>query len=103
MSDSQEILNSNTTTITDSNNHNITLREYPVPEGSRLHDVAPATSMSYVNSNVSNNQLKDIIWYTAKSSCELGTLDSTTGETSHIFLGEGSVPHGVIIVPDRAP
>jgi virginiamycin B lyase len=103
MSNSQEILNSNTITITDSNNQNITLREYPVPEGSRPHDVAPATSMSYVNSNVSNNELKDIIWYTAQSSGELGKLDSTTGETSHIFLGEGSAPHGVIAGPDGAP
>jgi virginiamycin B lyase len=103
VSDSQEILNSNTITITDSNNQNITLREYPVPEGSRPHDVAPATSMSYVNTNVSNNELKDIIWYTAQSSGELGKLDSTTGETSHIFLGEGSAPHGVIVGPDGAP
>ena len=102
MSDDQEILNSNTT-ISDSYNQNITLREYPVPAGSRPHDVAPATSMSYVNSNVSNNQLKDIVWYTAQSSGELGRLNATTGETSHIFLGEGSAPHGVIVGPDGAP
>lgn len=102
MSDDQEILNS-TTTISDSYNQNITLREYPVPAGSRPHDVAPATSMSYVNSNVSNNQLKDIVWYTAQSSGELGRLNATTGETSHIFLGEGSAPHGVIVGPDGAP
>ena len=102
MSDDQEILNSNTT-ISDSYNQNITLREYPVPAGSRPHDVAPATSMSYVNSNVSNNQLKDIVWYTAQSSGELGRLNATTGETSHIFLGEGSAPHGVIAGPDGAP
>lgn len=104
VSDSQEILNSNTTpTITDSDNQNITFREYPVPEGSRPHDVAPGTSMSYINSNVSNNQLKDIVWYTAQSSGELGKLNSTTGETSHIFLGQGSAPHGVIVGPDGAP
>ena len=108
VSHNQEILNSNTTTtttttITDSYNRNITLREYPVPEGSRPHDVAPATSIPYVTSNVSKNLLKNIVWYTAQSSGELGKLNTTTGETSHIFLGDGSAPHGVIIGPDGAP
>ncbi|HSA74987.1 MAG TPA: hypothetical protein VLE21_02245 [Candidatus Nitrosocosmicus sp.] len=102
VSDNQEIRNSNTT-ITDSYNQNITLREYPVPEGSRPHDVAPATSMPYLASNVSENLLKNIVWYTAQSSGELGKLNTTTGETSHIFLGEGSAPHGVIAGPDGAP
>lgn len=74
---SQKILNPNTT-ISDSNNQNITLREYPVPESSRPHDVAPATSMPYVNSNVSMNLLKDIVWYTAQSSGELGKLNIST-------------------------
>jgi virginiamycin B lyase len=82
---------------------NITLREYPVPQGSRPHDVAPATSMLYVTNNVSKNLLKDIVWYTAQASGELGKLNTTTGETSHIFLGEGSAPHGVIAGPDGAP
>lgn len=102
MSYSQKILNPNTT-ISDSNNQNITLREYPVPESSRPHNVAPATSMPYVNSNVSMNLLKDIVWYTAQSSGELGKLNISTGETSHIFLGKGSAPHGVIAGPDGAP
>lgn len=102
VSDKQEILNSNTA-ITDSDNQNFTLREFPVPEGSRPHDVAPATSMPYITSNISKNQLKDIIWYTAQSSGELGKLNTTTEETSHIFLGEGSAPHGVIAGPDGAP
>lgn len=102
VSDNQEILNSNTT-ITDSYNQNITLIEYPVPEGSRPHDVAPATSLPYLASNVSENLLKNIVWYTAQSSGELGKLNTTTGETSHIFLGEGSAPHGVIAGPDGAP
>jgi virginiamycin B lyase len=84
-------------------NQNITLREYPVPQGSRPHDVAPATSMLYVTNNVSKNLLKDIVWYTAQASGELGKLNTTTGETSHIFLGEGSAPHGVIAGPDGAP
>lgn len=86
-----------------SDNQNITIREYPVPEGSRPHDVAPATSMLYVTNNVSKNLLKDIIWYTAQASGELGKLNTTTGETSHVFLGDGSAPHGVIAGPDGAP
>ncbi len=102
MSDDQESPNSNTI-IADSYNQSITLTEYPVPEGSRPHDVAPATSMSFVNSNVSKNLFKDIVWYTAQSSGELGKLNTTTGETLHIFLGEGSAPHGVIAGPDGAP
>jgi virginiamycin B lyase len=91
----------NPTTILD--NQNITLREYSVPEGSRPHDVAPATSMVYVTNNVSKNLLRDIVWYTAQASGELGKLNTTTGETSHIFLGDGSAPHGVIAGPDGAP
>ncbi len=96
---SPEALNPNT--ILD--NQNITLREYPVPQGSRPHDVAPATSMVYVTDNVSKNLLKDIVWYTAQATGELGKLNTTTGETSHIFLGKGSAPHGVIAGPDGAP
>lgn len=102
VSGDREILNSNTT-FTESDNQNITLREYSVPEGSRPHDVAPATSMLYVTDNVTKNLLKDIVWYTAQASGELGKLNTTTGETSHVFLGEGSAPHGVIAGPDGAP
>jgi virginiamycin B lyase len=100
--DSQKIPESNNFSA-NSDNQNITIREYPVPEGSRPHDVAPATSMLYVTNNVSKNLLKDIIWYTAQASGELGKLNTTTGETSHIFLGDGSAPHGVIAGPDGAP
>ncbi len=88
---------------TNSDYQNITIKEYSVPEGSNPHDVAPATSMLYVTNNVSKNLLKDIIWYTAQASSELGKLNTTSGETSHIFLGEGSAPHGVIAGPDGAP
>jgi virginiamycin B lyase len=59
------------------------LRRYPVPAGSRPHDVAPA--------------LDGGVWYTAQGSGELGWLDPATGETVHIPLGPGSAPHGVII------
>ncbi len=63
--------------------------EYPVPSGSRPHDVAPAVDGG--------------VWYTAQGSGELGFLDPTTGETRHVALGRGSSPHGVIVGPDGAP
>jgi virginiamycin B lyase len=65
------------------------VQEYPVPAGSRPHDVAPA--------------LDGGVWYTAQGSGELGWLDPTSGETRHIALGSGSAPHGVIVGPDGAP
>jgi virginiamycin B lyase len=67
----------------------LTVREYPVPAGSRPHDVAPARDGG--------------IWYTAQGSGELGWLDPKTGTTRHIALGDGSAPHGVIVGPDGAP
>jgi virginiamycin B lyase len=65
------------------------LVQYPVPEGSRPHDVAPAPDGR--------------VWYTAQGLGELGVLDSVTGSTRHIPLGAGSAPHGVILGPDGAP
>ena len=62
------------------------LTAYPVPPGSRPHDVAPATDGG--------------VWYTAQGSGELGWLDPETGDTRHIPLGSGSRPHGVIVGPD---
>jgi virginiamycin B lyase len=56
---------------------------YPVPAGSRPHDVAPAVDGG--------------VWYTAQRSGALGHLDPATGGTRHIALGEGSAPHGVIV------
>ena len=67
----------------------LSLREFPVPPGSRPHDVAPAEDGG--------------VWYTAQGSGELGYLDPTTGATRHIALGPGSAPHGVIVGPDGAP
>jgi len=61
---------------------------YPVPDGSRPHDVAPAVDGG--------------VWYTAQGSGELGWLDPVTGETRHIPLGAGSRPHGVIVGADGA-
>jgi virginiamycin B lyase len=63
--------------------------EFPVPQGSHPHDVAPAPDGR--------------VWYTAQGSGELGVLDPATGETRHIALGPGSAPHGVIVGPDNAP
>jgi virginiamycin B lyase len=66
-----------------------TIEEFPVPPGSRPHDVAPA--------------LDGGVWYTAQSAGALGWLDPATGETRHVDLGRGSRPHGVIVGTDGAP
>jgi virginiamycin B lyase len=65
------------------------MQSYPVPRGSRPHDVAPAPDGT--------------VWYTAQGSGELGLLDPVTGATRHVPLGQGSAPHGVIVGPDGAP
>ncbi len=67
----------------------LVVQEYPVPPGSRVHDVAPA--------------LDGGVWYTAQGSGDLGSLDPKTGKTHHVRLGEGAAPHGVIVGPDGAP
>jgi virginiamycin B lyase len=61
---------------------------FPVPAGSRPHDVAPATDGG--------------VWYTAQGSGHLGWLDPDTGDVRQIPLGAGSAPHGVIVGPDGA-
>ena len=66
-----------------------TLQAFPLPAGSRPHDVAPA--------------LDGGVWYTAQGSGALGSLDPDSGETRHTPLGAGSRPHGVIVGPDGAP
>ena len=58
------------------------VREYPVPAGSRPHDVAPARDGG--------------VWYTAQSSGELGWLNPRNGRVREIALGAGSAPHGVV-------
>ncbi len=55
------------------------LSAYPIPSGSRPHDVAPAADGG--------------VWYTAQGSGELGWLDPDTGEVRQIPLGAGSAPH----------
>jgi len=64
------------------------MSSFPLPAGSRPHDVAPATDGG--------------VWYTAQGSGDLGWLDPATGQTSHVDLGAGSRPHGVIVGPDAA-
>jgi virginiamycin B lyase len=64
------------------------VRYYPVPKGSRPHDVAPAPDGT--------------VWYTSQPRGELGRLDPKTGKIEQIPLGRGSSPHGVIIGPDGA-
>jgi virginiamycin B lyase len=59
---------------------------YQLPEGARVHDVAPAPDGK--------------IWYTAQRQGALGILDPKTGEINQIPLGEKSAPHGVIQGPD---
>ena len=66
-----------------------TIQEYPVPAGSRPHDVAPAADGS--------------VWYTAQATGKLGRLDPATGAVDEIPLGANSAPHGVIVGPDGAP
>ncbi len=61
---------------------------YPVPAGSRPHDVAPAADGG--------------VWYTAQGSGRLGWLNPETGDVREIPLGSGSRPHGVIVGPDGA-
>ncbi|MGB7860588.1 MAG: lyase [Acidimicrobiia bacterium] len=72
-----------TTTSTAIPVETLTIEVFPVPAGSRPHDVAPA--------------LDGGVWYTAQGLGELGWLDPETGETRQIPLGPGSRPHGVII------
>lgn len=61
----------------------LVVETFPVPAGSRPHDVAPAVDGG--------------VWYTAQNAEALGRLDPETGETMHIFLGAGARPHGVIV------
>lgn len=63
------------------------VQEYPVPAGSRPHDVAVSADGA--------------VWYTAQGSRELGRLDPATGEILEVSLGAGARPHGVIVGPDE--
>jgi len=58
------------------------LETYPVPEGSRPHDVAPAADGG--------------VWFTAQQAGYLGHLTPGSGRVIQVPLGQGSAPHGVI-------
>jgi virginiamycin B lyase len=61
---------------------------YDVPEGSRPHDVAPATDGG--------------VWFTGQRAGFLGHFDPSTQAVEQVPLGDGSAPHGVIVGPDGA-
>lgn len=50
-----------------------TTQVYPVPQGARPHDVAPAPDGK--------------VWYTAQGQGALGILDPKTGQVRHVPLG----------------
>lgn len=66
----------------------VTTQEFPLPAGTRPHDVAPAPDGR--------------VWYTSQPLGVLGRLDPATGKVDQIPLGQGSSPHGVIVGPDGA-
>jgi virginiamycin B lyase len=65
-----------------------TMETFPVPPGSRPHDVWAATTGD--------------VWYTGQGRGVLGVVDPGSGEVEEIPLGDGSRPHGVIEGPDGA-
>ena len=69
----------------------VTVQEYPVPSGHRVHDVwadaAPGGP----------------VWISAQGSGNLGILDPKSGKIEFVPLGRGSAPHGVVAGADGAP
>ena len=69
----------------------VTVQEYPVPSGHRVHDVwADATPGGPV-------------WISAQGSGNLGILDPKSGRIEFVPLGRGSAPHGVVADAGGAP
>jgi virginiamycin B lyase len=64
------------------------VQTFPVPNGARPHDVAPASDGG--------------VWYTGQGNGTLGWLDPATGDVHEVDLGAGAAPHGVISGPDGA-
>jgi virginiamycin B lyase len=69
----------------------VTVQEYPVPRGHRVHDV-------WADANPNGP-----VWISAQGSGNLGILDPKSGKIDFVPLGRGSSPHGVIAGPDGAP
>ena len=68
----------------------VTVQEYPVPGGHRVHDVWADAAPN------------GPVWISAQGSGHLGILDPKTGKLELVKLGSGSSPHGVIAGPDGA-
>jgi virginiamycin B lyase len=69
----------------------VTVQEYPLPGGHRVHDVWADAAPD------------GPVWFSAQGSGHLGILDPKTGKVELVPLGKGSSPHGVIAGPDGAP
>ena len=69
----------------------VTVQEYAVPRGHRVHDVwaDPAPDGP--------------VWISAQGSGHLGILDPKSAKFEFVALGPGSAPHGVIAAADGAP
>ncbi len=62
----------------------VTVQEYPIPPGHRVHDVWADPSPG------------GPVWISAQGSGNLGILDPKSGKVEFVPLGSGSAPHGVI-------
>ena len=69
----------------------VTVQEYPVPSGHRVHDVwaEPAPNGP--------------VYISAQGSGHLGILDPKSGKIDFVPLGRGSAPHGVVADAGGAP
>ena len=69
----------------------VTVQEYPVPRGHRVHDVWADAKPG------------GPVWISAQGSGNLGILDPQSGKIDFVPLGRGSSPHGVTAGADGAP
>jgi virginiamycin B lyase len=69
----------------------VTVQEYPVPRGHRIHDVWADAAPN------------GPVWFSAQGSGNLGILDPKSGKVEFVPLGQGSAPHGVIAGADGVP
>src|SRR5574339_169088 len=69
----------------------VTVQEYPVPPGHRVHDVWADAKPG------------GPVWISAQGSGNLGILDPKSGKIEFVPLGRGSSPHGVVAAADGAP
>jgi virginiamycin B lyase len=69
----------------------VSVKEYPLPGGHRVHDVWADPSPD------------GPVWFSAQGSGHLGILDPRSGQVELVPLGRGSAPHGVIAAADGTP